>query len=85
MELLHPAAQVIPPHIMEGLVKDTCPSEQKGGQSCGIISHAIALKHEALGFRISCSIYKSQLRNWDWCFNVFTAYYNDFIKNEKIK
>lgn len=54
------------------------PSEQKGGQTVGILNMGSTLKCEDLEFSISCNASRSQMKNKEFCMIVFELYLLEF-------
>ena len=68
---------MIPKHIIENIKWEQFPKiEHPGGQSCGKIYSGATLICEELGFRISCDVTKSQLKNKQLCFELFEEFYS---------
>lgn len=64
---------MIPNNIIQLITKKTYP-EYLGGQAVCRISSGVTLNCDEYMFSISCGLFKSQLKNWEFCITVFELY-----------
>lgn len=65
--------------IIKGIIWESYPKKQSGGQTCGRISSGATLRHEELEIEISISIHRVQLKNKEECLKLFNAYFDAMI------
>jgi protein subunit release factor A len=71
---------MIPQEILNEIIFESYPkTENKGGQTCGMMPTGITLICKSAGFEVSISNYRSQIKNKEMALLLFDLYLTELL------